>query len=72
MTLLEEVVFRKMDERLRDYLLEKSENNVLTTTHMTIANDLGTAREVVSRILKDFERNSEVELGRNSIRLLSL
>jgi CRP/FNR family transcriptional regulator len=61
-----------MDERLRDYLLEKSENNVLTTTHMTIANDLGTAREVVSRILKDFERNSEVELGRNSIRLLSL
>ena len=61
-----------MDERLRDYLVEKSENNVLTTTHMAIANDLGTAREVVSRILKDFERNSEVELGRNSIRLLSL
>ena len=40
--------------------------------HMAIANDLGTAREVVSRILKDFERNNEVELGRNSIHLLSL
>ena len=72
MTLLEEVVFRKMDERLRDYLVEKSENNVLKTTHMTIANDLGTAREVVSRILKDFERNGEVKLERNSIHLLSL
>jgi len=72
MTLLEEVVFRKMDERLRDYLIEKSENDILKTTHMAIANDLGTAREVVSRILKDFERNKEVKLGRNSIQLLSL
>ena len=72
MTLLEEVVFRKMDERLRDYLVEKSENNVLNTTHMAIANDLGTAREVVSRLLKDLERNNEVELGRNTIHLLTL
>ena len=72
MELLEEVVFRKVDQRLRDYLIEKSENNVLKTTHMAIANDLGTAREVVSRILKDFERNNEVKLGRNSIHLLSL
>ncbi len=72
MTLLEEVVFSKMDQRLKDYLIEKSEDNVLQTTHMTIANDLGTAREVVSRLLKDFEREGLVKLSRNTILLTSL
>ena len=71
MTLLEEVVFSKMDERLKDYLVEKSEDNILHTTHMEIANDLGTAREVISRLLKDFERKGHVKLGRNTITLRS-
>ena len=53
-------------------LEEKSEDNVLQTTHMTIANDLGTAREVVSRLLKDFEREGLVKLSRNTILLTSL
>jgi CRP/FNR family transcriptional regulator len=71
MTLLEEVVFRKVDERLMDYLVEKAENDVVRATHQTIANDLGTAREVVSRILKDFERRGNVRLERNTVHLLS-
>ena len=72
MTLLEEVVFSKMDERLKDYLIEKSENDMLHTTHMAIANDLGTAREVVSRLLKDFEHKGYIKLSRNIISITSL
>jgi CRP/FNR family transcriptional regulator len=71
MELVEEVAFGRLDERLMDYLVEKSENNVLETTHQKIANDLGTSREVVSRLLKDFERRNEVRLSRNSITLLT-
>jgi len=70
MELVEEVAFGRMDERLMDYLVEKSENNKLETTHQKIANDLGTSREVVSRLLKDFERRKQVSLSRNSITLL--
>lgn len=70
MELVEEVAFGRMDERLMEYLVEKSENNVLDTTHQKIANDLGTSREVVSRLLKNLERKRIVRLSRNSITLL--
>lgn len=70
MELVEEVAFGRMDERLHDYLIEKSENNKLEATHQKIANDLGTSREVISRLLKDFERKRRVALSRNSIVLL--
>ena len=66
------MAFGRMDERLTDYLVEKSENNRLEATHQKIANDLGTSREVVSRLLKDFERKKKVGLSRNSIILLKL
>lgn len=72
MSLLEEVVFGRMDERLADYLLERSENGRLAVTHQIIANDLGTSREVVSRLLKDMERRGRVRLGRNEVVLLEL
>ena len=68
--LIEEVTFGKMDIRLEDYLIEKSENNVLQTTHQHIANDLGTSREVVSRLLKNFEHKGRLALARNYIRLI--
>jgi CRP/FNR family transcriptional regulator len=68
--LIEEVTFGKMDDRLEEYLIEKSENNVLQTTHQHIANDLGSSREVVSRLLKDFEHKGKVSLSRNHIRLI--
>lgn len=70
MALLEEVAFNRMDERLNEYLVEKSENNLLEATHQVIANDLGTSREVISRLLKEMERQGKVQLARNSIRLL--
>jgi CRP/FNR family transcriptional regulator len=70
MELVEEVAFGRMDERLMEYLIEKSEDGKLETTHQKIAGDLGTSREVVSRLLKDLERKQTVRLSRNSITLL--
>jgi len=70
--LIEEVTFGKLDVRLEDYLIEKAEDNQLETTHQVIANDLGTSREVVSRLLKDFERRGHIALSRNRIQLLNL
>jgi CRP/FNR family transcriptional regulator len=70
MELVEEVAFGRMDERLTDYLVERSTNGRLETTHQKIANDLGTSREVVSRLLKDLERAGTVKLSRSEIMLL--
>jgi CRP/FNR family transcriptional regulator len=71
MELVEEVAFRRMDERLRDYLLEKSTDGVLRATHQTISNDLGTSREVITRLLRDLENRGEVHVSRNEISLIS-
>lgn len=72
MALVEEVAFGRMDRRLVYYLIEKSDNNRLNTTHQKIADDLGTSREVVSRILKDFERKGKIRLSRNLIETVNL
>lgn len=70
--LLEEVTFGRLDGRLSEYLIQKAENGVLQTTHQIIANDLGSSREVISRLLKDFERKGRVSLSRNRIQLLDI
>lgn len=67
MELVEEVAFGRMDERLREYLAQRSANGRLETTHQRIASDLGTSREVVSRLLKDLERKGMVRLSRSEI-----
>jgi CRP/FNR family transcriptional regulator len=72
MTLVSEIAFGKMDERLINYLIEKSEDGTLRSTHQKIAHDLGTSREVVSRLLKDFERHGMVLLSRNFIQIKDL
>ncbi|HMK43442.1 MAG TPA: Crp/Fnr family transcriptional regulator [Dissulfurispiraceae bacterium] len=70
MALVEEITFERMDARLLEYLREKSEDGKLYSTHQKIANDLGTSREVVSRLLKHFERQKKVSLARNFIQLI--
>ena len=70
MALIEEVAFGRMDLRLREYLSEKAEHGVLRATHQKIAGDLGSSREVVSRLLKDLERRGIVALSRSEITLL--
>jgi CRP/FNR family transcriptional regulator len=70
---LDTIAFKKMDERLLDYLEKKStaiNSRVLQATHQEIAYDLNASREAVSRLLKQLERNGVVRLGRNRIELL--
>jgi len=69
MTLVSEIVFEKLDDRLTHYLIEKSKNGKLRRTHMKIGSDLGTSREVVSRLLKNFERQGRISCSRNLIRI---
>jgi CRP/FNR family transcriptional regulator len=72
MALVEEVAFGRMDHRLVEYLVEKAQDRILRSTHQKIADDLGTSREVVSRLLKDLERKGAVALSRNQITLRKL
>lgn len=71
--IINEIAFKKVDERLLNLLEKKAEltqSNTLNVTHEQLANELGTARVVVSRLLKQLEENGEVQLGRNKITLL--
>ncbi len=66
--LLQEVAFGHMDRRLAKLLLQHSaEQNPINSTHQTLATELGTAREVISRLLKAFERNEWISLKRGKI-----
>jgi len=69
--LIDEIVFKNVNLRLAKFILKKSAENGqkgnLEITHEKIAAELGTAREVISRILKDFEKENIVTLLRGKI-----
>lgn len=68
--LVEEVAFGRVDARLARQLLDRAgADDTLRTTHQELATELGTAREVISRQLKDFEQREVVSLQRGSITL---
>ena len=72
---IDEIAFKKMDERLKNYLRKKAlanEKNVIKATHSEIAIDLNSSREVISRLLKQLEKKGEIKLGRNSIDVAEL
>ena len=67
------VLFNKMDTRLYDYLKTKitlRNENPLKISHQQIANELGTVREVVSRVIKKLEIEGLVEQNANAIKIL--
>jgi len=65
---VDELVLGRMDARIAHYLLEAtSHTTAVQTTHQIIASDLGTSREVVSRILKDLEQANLIQTSRGSI-----
>ena len=73
MWLIEQVMWKSFDKRLASFLVEESaieENTMLKITHERIANHLGTAREVVTRMLKYFQNEGMVKLTRGSIEIV--
>jgi CRP/FNR family transcriptional regulator len=70
--LVEEIAFRKVDERLIQALAEMSSPaGLVISTHQELADHVGSSREVVSRILKDLEQRGVLEISRGSVKLLS-
>ncbi len=67
--LLDEVAFHNLDARLAKLLLEAGTDNV-QRTHQKIADELGTAREVIRRQVKRFEQKNWVALGRGQVEIL--
>ncbi|MBK9594265.1 MAG: Crp/Fnr family transcriptional regulator [Rhodocyclales bacterium] len=67
MQLVEEVAFRKLDQRLAALLLGKG--RVVHATHQQLADELGSVREMVSRLLKGFAEQGLVALGREQIEI---
>ncbi|QBR12579.1 Crp/Fnr family transcriptional regulator [Sphingobacterium sp. CZ-2] len=70
---LDNVAFKKIEERLLEHLKSKAEIMQTTTlilTHQEIAMELSTSREVVSRLLKAFEQRGLIRLSRNKIDIL--
>ena len=69
--LVEEVAFGRLDSRLARHLLQHCDaGGVVRTTHQTLATELGSSREVISRLLKELEIQGKLELQRGSIQLL--
>jgi CRP/FNR family transcriptional regulator, anaerobic regulatory protein len=67
------LLFEKLDKRVYDYLKEKvviSQKNPLKISHRQIANELGTAREVISRIMKKLETEGKVKQFTTTIEIL--
>ena len=79
MELVQEVAFRRVDERLAQWLVEHSSTaergsgsapGLVEATHQELADHVGTSREVVSRILKDWEQRKVLQISRGSLMLL--
>lgn len=70
MTLLDSVIFKSVDDRLIHYLNEKAVDFEVVVTHQQIASELGTAREVISRLLKQMERDNYISLERGKIKII--
>ncbi len=71
LSLVDSIAFKHIDIRLMEKLQEKSGNNYgeIYITHQQLANELGTAREVISRLLKQLEKDNKIEISRGKIRI---
>jgi CRP/FNR family transcriptional regulator, anaerobic regulatory protein len=68
MQLIEEVAFRKLDQRLAGLLLGRG--RIVRATHQQLADELGSVREMVSRLLKGFAEQGLVALSREQVEIL--
>lgn len=75
MWIMQQIVFMNQDKRLAIFLLdevESKEEKIITLTHEQIARHLGTAREVVSRMLKHFASDGVLEVTRKGINVTDM
>ena len=71
MAIVDEVVFKRMDRRVAALLLNQAKvQNPMRVTHQEIAAELGSSREVISRILEDFSKAELIESGRGTLEVL--
>lgn len=72
MWLIEQILWKSLDKRLAEFLLQEASiegSNTLKMTHETIANHMGTAREVITRMLRYFQNEGMVSLTRGTIEI---
>lgn len=70
---IDELLWFRVDQKLAHWLVAGcTRSNTIRTTHQSVAQELGTAREVVSRTLKDFERRGWITLSRGVITVQNL
>ena len=71
MEIVDEIAFRRMDARIASLLLTRARSqNPMRITHQEIAAELGSSREVVSRLLEDFSERGLIRSGRGEIEVL--
>ena len=71
--MIDEVAFQRLDVRLADKLVSLAgDESIVKTTHQKLSVELGTAREVVSRQLQEFQRRGWIEQSRGSVNLLDM
>lgn len=73
MWLMEQIIWKSFDKRLAEFLIQESaieKTNHLKITHEKIANHMGTAREVVTRMLRYFQNEGWIRLSRGTIELI--
>lgn len=71
---IDDIAFKKLDDRLVNYLKEKAKatgSSLINLTHQQISDDLGTSRVVVSRLLKKLETDNKLLIYYNQVKLLS-
>lgn len=69
---MQEMLFVRFNKRLADFLIKNEKKSIINITHEEIATQLGSAREVVSKTLKSFERHGWIKMARGEISLLDI
>ena len=70
--LVNSLAFQSLDNRLAQWLLKQASGaSEIKVTHQFIAEELGSSREVISRLLKEFEQQNLIQLGRGSIKIIN-
>lgn len=70
-SVVEAVAFQRIDKRLAKFIINHNNHQIVNKTHQEIAAELGSAREVITRVLRDFESKKWVKLSRGEILMLN-